>query len=374
MHLPFSPLYPVGRHLELKAIQDILVSDGDVMLAGVTGSGRRSLIRYAAEEVGARVLELDCLRANTSVRFLELLTEGLRGLCISTPEKQWMQSWYANNGLSDIPQSLRGEESGQQQWIAFQRLLKLPQQFAEYLGCRIVFVFQNFPHVRSWDRAGKWEADLRDIIQRHSRVSYVMLATVVENWAIESNLPTLSLVPLAKADLQVWVEAEMEGQRLRFEPEALDLFLDYVQGHIGDARILARRIWLDCRALGSGDFERTSSAVSSSPTIAENFSTIGLARVQQSTWALMEDFSSTFESLLLLLPPIQSRVLESLAIDPTEQPHAREYIQKHQLSRGGGLQGALASLEQKGLIYGSHYGYQIAMPLLRLWLKHRLAG
>jgi hypothetical protein len=88
----------------------------------------------------------------------------------------------------------------------------------------------------------------------------------------------------------------------------------------------------------------------------------------------MEDFSGTFESLLLLLPPIQARVLESLAIDPTDRPHARDYIQKHQLSRGGGLQGALASLEQKGLIYGPHYGYQIAMPLLRLWLKHRLTG
>jgi hypothetical protein len=87
----------------------------------------------------------------------------------------------------------------------------------------------------------------------------------------------------------------------------------------------------------------------------------------------VEDLSLTFESLLLLLPPIQARVLESLALDPTDSPHSRDYIEKHQLSRGGGLQGALAGLEQKGLVYGSKYGYRIAMPLLGFWLKHRLS-
>ena len=87
----------------------------------------------------------------------------------------------------------------------------------------------------------------------------------------------------------------------------------------------------------------------------------------------MEDLSLTFESLILLLPPSQVRVLESLALDPTDSPHSRDYIQKHQLSRGGGLQGALASLEQKGLVYGPDYGYRMTMPLLAFWLKYHLA-
>ncbi|WP_421658102.1 hypothetical protein [Leptothermofonsia sp. ETS-13] len=67
------------------------------------------------------------------------------------------------------------------------------------------------------------------------------------------------------------------------------------------------------------------------------------------------------------------RVLESLALDPTDSPHSREYIQKHRLSRGGGLQGALASLQQKGLVYGPEYHYRITLPLLALWLRHQLA-
>jgi hypothetical protein len=87
---------------------------------------------------------------------------------------------------------------------------------------------------------------------------------------------------------------------------------------------------------------------------------------------LVADLSVTFESLILLLPNTQVRVLESLAIDPTPRPHAADYIRRHHLSRGGTLQGALASLEQKGLLYGAAQGYRIALPMLALWLKQRL--
>ena len=37
---------------------------------------------------------------------------------------------------------------------------------------------------------------------------------------------------------------------------------------------------------------------------------------------------------------------------------------KHYLSRGGSLQGAIARLQHKGLIYGSEQGYWLALPLL----------
>jgi hypothetical protein len=101
--------------------------------------------------------------------------------------------------------------------------------------------------------------------------------------------------------------------------------------------------------------------------------TIQIHHVRHSMLALIEDRSLTFESLLLLLPPIQARVLESLAIDPTDSPHAKDYVRIHQLSKGGGLQGALSGLEQKGLIHGPKLGYRVAMPLFAFWLKQRLS-
>ncbi|MCY7407285.1 MAG: ATP-binding protein, partial [Alkalinema sp. CAN_BIN05] len=95
-------------------------------------------------------------------------------------------------------------------------------------------------------------------------------------------------------------------------------------------------------------------------------------QVYRSSVSLIEDLSVTFESLILLLPSTQVRVLECLALDPTDSPHANEYLKKHNLSRGGTLQGALLSLEQKGLVYGPDRGYKIALPMLGLWLRYRL--
>jgi hypothetical protein len=153
----------------------------------------------------------------------------------------------------------------------------------------------------------------------------------------------------------------MISQGLKFESggQAIALFLSYVQGHLGDAIALARRIWHDCRDLCNLNGN-------------QNEGLIQAHHVHRSALALVEDLSITYESLILLLPSSQVQVLESLALDPTDSPHSREYIKKHRLSRGGSLQGALASLEHKGLVYGSRYSYRIALPLLGFWLKYRI--
>jgi hypothetical protein len=366
----FKPSYPIGHAAERDLICQTFAADGDLMLTGVTGSGRRTLIRHAAQHIGARVLELDCLRATTSDRFLTLLTEGFLELFSTPRERQWIEQWSQRSGnISFQPSaahrvSLGWTATGQDTWAVFQELLTLPQILAEQLDCRIVFMFENFPHIRAWDRSNQWEAYLREEIQRQSRVSYAVVATIPEPWAQNSSLTVITLPPLSRQTLEDWVIGVMAAQGLKFGADALALYLSYVQGHMGDASTLARRIWVDNRAVAYAQ-PSGASATRRSPVIE-------LDQVHRSTQALIDDLSTMFESLLLLLPPIQARVLESLAIDPTDSPHAREYVQKHQLSKGGGLQGALASLEQKGLIYGPKEGYAIALPLFRLWLKNRL--
>ncbi|HEY9910079.1 MAG TPA: hypothetical protein V6D18_20995 [Thermosynechococcaceae cyanobacterium] len=358
---PFIPQNLVGRQAELHQICQILATDGDLMLAGVPGSGRRSLLRYAAKVVGSRIVEIDCLRATDNHRFLQLLAENILAAFRAPAEQALIEQWSVGQLLT-----LHRDPDGQARltwsvsrddWLIFQALLTLPQVMAELLDCRVVLVFQNFPHIRSWDRSEKWQTYLRDEIQHQSRVSYALIATVAERWVQHTNMQVVFLGPLKNEDLYPWITQTLAAAELEFEPQhALPLFLKYVQGHMGDAIALARRIWLDRQA-----------------TLVEPTEPVQSHQVHQSALFLVEDLSFTFESLILLLPPSQVRVLESLALDPTTSPHSREYIQKHQLSRGGGLQGALASLEQKGLVYGSEYGYRIALPLLGFWLKHWLA-
>ncbi len=128
---------------------------------------------------------------------------------------------------------------------------------AEWLNCRVVIAFLNFPHIRSWDRSNKWQSYLLKEIQEQTRVSYTLIATVAESWMQHSNLQAVLLGPMKQDDLQPWIVDRLAVDGLQFDSEsgALKLFLDYIHGHVGDAIALARRIWLDHLAtfhVGSG--------------------------------------------------------------------------------------------------------------------------
>ncbi|MCY7393879.1 MAG: ATP-binding protein [Leptolyngbyaceae cyanobacterium CAN_BIN12] len=376
----FAIEHLVGRQAELNQVSQVLATDGDLLIAGVPGSGRRTLVRYAAERVDARIIEIDCLRATDSDRFLHLFAEGLLQAFESAAERSLIQQWSDQQPIRLEPTAdgtqLVWHESTDE-WALLEALLGLPQTLAEWLICRVVIVFQNFPHIRSWDRSQQWENYLRQEIQRQPQVSYAFIATVAESWVQQSELQVVLLGPLKSEDLRPWLEKAMATQGITFEPEALNLFLDYVQGNFGDAIALMRRLWQNHQLTKIAEVSRFPSLLRDSSQASLPSATspnpIQSEQVHTSTLALVEDLARTFEALLMLLPPSQVRLLESLALDPTDSPHSREYIQKHHLSRGGSLQGAIASLQQKGLVYGAEYGYRITMPLLAFWLKYRLA-
>lgn len=356
-----TPLELIGRSAEFQRIVEILAQDGDLLIAGVPGGGRRTLVRAAAKEVGAILLEIDCIRATDGERFVQLLTETISQKFNKIQLKSWVNTtaseffiFYSDENIEKL-KLLRGLNQ-KQLWQAFELLLKLPQQLTEGSDRRVVLILQTFPHIRSWDRGGLWEATLRREIRAQTQVSYVLIATIAEisNHVVESDYPLeiLELGPLAKDIIAVWAREILHSQGLTFDPrsKSLQLFLDAVQGHTGDAMALIRRLQVLRRPNG---------------LITEQV-------VEEAIEGLLKDLSITFESLLILLPPNQVHLLESLACDPTAKPQSREYIQKHGLSRGGSLQGALVGLQHKGLIYGAEQGYQLALPLLALWLRKRL--
>jgi hypothetical protein len=354
-----TPLQLVGRSLEFQRIVEVLAQDGDLLITGVPGSGRRTLVRGAAQEVGAIILEIDCIRATDGERFILLLTETISQNWEAAQIQDWV-SKFGNEFFVFHPEGklkpLRSLNQ-KQLWQAFEILLNLLQIMAINLNKRAVLILQSFPHIRSWDRNGLWEATFRREINVQTHVSYVLVATIAEisHHPDETNYPleTIQLAPLASDVLALWAREILHIQGMKFDSRspALQLFLDAVQGHIGDAMAIIRRL----------------------QTFSFPDGLIGEAAVQQAIEGLLKDLSLVFESLLMLLPANQVHLLESLALDPTDKPQSKEYIQKHGLSRGGSLQGSLTGLQHKGLIYSAEQGYQLALPLLALWLRQRLS-
>jgi hypothetical protein len=361
-----APFQLVGRQAQFQRITQVLARDGNLLIVGVPGSGRRTLVRRAAREVGIKILEVDCIRVTDGQRFVQLLCESIDQTFQSATAQALMGEWIERKATELFV--LKDEETGrvrlqsvraqsqEQQWRAFEGLLDLLQRLAESSGERVVLILESFPHIRSWDRNGVWETFLRQEIERQTQVSYVLVATIAEISIHPdepgNHLEIVQLAPLVDDVVAAWVQEVLHTEGLTFDPrsQALKLFLSAVQGHLGDASALVRRL----KSVRVSD---------------------GLIRdwhVQQAIQELLADLSMVFESLLMLLPANQAHLLESLALDPTDKPQSRDYIHKHYLSRGGSLQGAIAGLQHKGLIYGSEQGYRLALPLFALWLRQRL--
>jgi len=349
----------IGRSAQFQQIVEVLARDGDLLIAGVPGCGRRTLTRTAALEVGAIALEVDCIRAITARQFIQLLAEAISQNFDSTLLQTWIDTIAKDLFTVHIADNsthlkLAPAVTPKQLWQAFERLIQLPQLLAEVVNKRIVLILQSFPHLRSWDRNSEWENTLRREIKLQTRVSYVLIATIAEIMHTEDYpREVVELTPLADDVLAVWAREILHTQGLIFDSRspAINIFIDAVQGHIGDAMTLIRRLVS----------RRTDGFIRDE-------------QVHQAIQGLLQDLSITFESLIMLLPASQVQLLECLALDPTSKPQSREYIQKHGLSRGGSLQGALIGLQQKGLIYSAEQNYRLALPFFALWLRQRLSS
>jgi hypothetical protein len=365
-----TSIVPLLREKEFKRIINALENDEDLLITGVPGSGRHILIQEAALKANVKVLKIDCIQAINKETFLKQFCQSIIHTFKNEKSLNSLQEWHMNFGKNLFDLNLDNNNSLQLELMqtlnkktgvekdnlllqAFEVLIALPQKLAEDLKQRVVLILENFSYIRSWDRKNhKWEIYLKNTINKQELVSYAIVATISEmntkigNENNQKKQILINLSPLKKENLISWIDKK----GLSFDKEGQKLFLDTVEGHLGDAQTLVRRL----EAIYSRNEE------------------IGKEQIQKVVDDLLKDISVIFESLLLLLPPSQVQVLECLALNPTDTPYSRQYTQKHNLLRGGSLQNAILGLQEKGLLYSSEEKYRITLPLLTQWIKKRL--
>ena len=97
---PFVPQSLICRDVELEQVCTLLQQDSDFVVTGVTGIGRRTLIRRAAAQVEARYLEIDFLRCRSAGQFLRFWADGLTQAFSSPTELAHMQQWSLEQPLT----------------------------------------------------------------------------------------------------------------------------------------------------------------------------------------------------------------------------------------------------------------------------------
>ncbi|MEM9090824.1 MAG: ATP-binding protein [Cyanobacteria bacterium P01_F01_bin.53] len=375
-----------ARSDELRRIKEAINQDRDLVVIGVTGSGRGELVEISAQEAEAMTLKIDCIKAVSLKSFLilflkELLTENSRNERL----KKWFRLQDKDSFLSflqkrDIEKFLildsirpledcgvttseedKGKVSLKQ---TLEELIDLLEDFLTSKHIRVVVFLKNFTHLFSWDRDNKFSEFLLSKIHLCPHISYALIATYGEWESKELNhlkkdeldIEPIQLPYISRGSLRSWARAELHANRIDSDDNGLDVFVDAVQGHFGDALALVRRL----QSLHAWD-EKYKSAIK-----------INDFHVEKAVNDLLKDLSVVFETLLLLLPATQVKLLESLAINPTKSPHSKKYAEAHGLPRGGGIQNALEGLKKKGLIYPQEYEYRLALPTLAQWIKQSL--
>ncbi len=360
--------------------------DNDLLITGVPGSGRYRLINRATKDIKAKLIEVDCIKATSGIDLVNLLIRGIyKGFGkdyediitqklhdLPVDSELFTPCSVGNISAIQLLPAIKDVEETLL-WKIFDFVVQLPGLILENSDERVVVILKQISHIRSWDRGKnvkhKWERHLRDKLNQDPQVSYVILETIAELEEIElddkdedgkvfykdklfSNAPikVIELKPISDNVLAYSIDKALDKNNLTLSKNALEKVLDSVQGHLGSAEALFKRLRL----------------------MYQPGTKINEYQVQDALNSVLKDLSTVFESLLLMLPASQLQLIECLAIEPTPKPHSKEYRDKYGLARGGTLQGAVKGLQQKGLIYDAEENFQLTLPFFATWIRNNL--
>lgn len=358
------------RLREFNKIVELVATDEDLLITGAPGSGRSNLIQRVSETIGAFVIEIDCIRATSDASFVKLLAyaaiESMKLVDSSTTENLFEQNEVDERenicGCKQIDLLTAQFESNVE--ATFKLIISRIENFSLEQNKRTIIVLKQLSHIRSWDRSLEWEQYVRKEIKENPTVSYIVLETVAEienkrrNKLVkhvyeQHTTDIVEIKPLRRSAVTFWLRETFRSLSIpaNLSEDELQVFVEASDGHVASIRAL----FLQVKMM----YEHSETTLSKSLLV-------------EAKDMLLETLSTSYESLLLTLPNSQLQLIECLAIEPTAKPHRKDYIERHNLIRGGSLRGALEGLQRKGLIYGAEDEFRLTLPLFSEWIRRRI--
>jgi len=212
-------------------------------------------------------------------------------------------------------------------------------------------VFDEFQEISTLPESKRIEGTLREHIQMQKNVSFVYVGSrrqllvdmFGKNRPFYGSSVSMTLDKVSSADFVPYIVRKFSETGKTCSSALASVIYDRTAGYPIYVQRLASLAW------------------SMTDTIC------GEETVERAWNLLLDESKDSFEATWTQLPPVRRRLLTSIALEPTAQPHAHEYLQRYQLSASG-VENAMEALKVLELIeYGKEW--HLVDPVMAAWIR-----
>jgi hypothetical protein len=257
--------------------------------------------------------------------------------------------------------SYEGRATGEEERAALRSLLEMPERLASRaLGNRVLLILDEFGEILNVP--GEPDTIMRSTFQDSPNVSFLFIGSkrsLMDGLFSDRKRPfynfgrRMELGKLPYEPLGEFVAERFEASDRQITEGALDVLLDQVQGHPHRSQQLAFHAFRLARSGGVADEE-----------------TVLAAREEA-----LKEAEPEFRAILDEMSAPRRAVLMAFCREPTDQPHSKQYMQRHGIRGSGALKSALDALIASGHLERTPKGQPVPTdPLFTFWIRERTNG
>lgn len=212
-------------------------------------------------------------------------------------------------------------------------------------------VFDEFQEIATLPESKRIEGTLRSHTQMHKSISFVYVGSrrqllmdmFGKNRPFYGSSRFMTLNSISSDEFVPYIVQKFSESGRTCSPDVASLIYEHVAGYPSYVQRLAALAWGMTEAICTKD-------------------------IVEASWnALLDDATALFEATWTGLSPVQRRALTSIAIEPTSQPSAYEYLQRYHVPASS-MQKAIEALKLLDLVeYGKEW--HLVDPVMAAWLK-----